>query len=118
MNTHKIVQLLILFVICNFCNKHFQVLGRYHWRCRAKVKEDVNESNYHHGDESNADTNLPINSGQRNQSNTETIQCACGNKSKGLRGIKKNPRDLAELSGDLTKNYCQSYKTSRLRKPT
>ena len=67
MNNCKIVQLLILFVICNFCNKHFQVLGRHQWRCRAKVKEDVNESNYHRGDENNVDTNLPINSGQRNQ---------------------------------------------------
>ena len=57
-----------------------------------KVKEDVNESNYHHGDESNADTNLPITSGQINQSNTEMIQCACGNKLKRLRGIKKHQR--------------------------
>ena len=44
MNTRKIVQLLILFMICNFCSKHFQVLGRHQWRCRAKVKEDVNEA--------------------------------------------------------------------------
>ena len=64
MNTCKKVQLLILFVICNFCNKHFQVLGRHQWRCRAKVKEDaweeVNESNHRHGDESNADRGMAI----------------------------------------------------------
>ena len=99
MNTRKIVQLLILFVICDFCNKHLQVLGRPQWRCRVKVKEDVNESNYHHGDESNADTNLPVNSGQRNQSNTEMIQCACGNKFKGLRWIKKHQRSCRVIRG-------------------
>ena len=87
-------------MICNFCNKHFQVLGRHQWRCRAKVKEDVNESNYRHGDESiNADTDFPINSGQRNQSNTEMIQCACGNKFKGLRGIKKHRRSCRVIRG-------------------
>ena len=100
MNTRKIVQLLILFVIRNFCNKHFQVLGRHQWRCRGKVKEDVNESNYRHGDESiDGDTDLPINSGQRNQSNTEMIQCACGNKFKGLRGIKKHQRSCRVIRG-------------------
>ena len=99
MNTREIVQLLILFVICNFCSKHFQVLGRHQWRCRAKVKEDVNENNYHRGDESNADTNLPINSGQRNQSSTEMIQCACGNKFKGLRRIKKHQRSCRVIRG-------------------
>ena len=103
MNTRKIVQLLILFVICNFCNKHFQVLGRHQWRCRAKVNENVNEnvneSSYHRGDESNADTNLPINSGQRSQSNTEMIQCPCGNKLKGLRGIKKHQRSCRVFRG-------------------
>ena len=44
MNTRKIVQLLILFVICNFCNQHFQAIGRHQWRCRVKVKKDVNEA--------------------------------------------------------------------------
>ena len=85
------------------------------------ISGDVNESNYHHGDESNADTNLPINSGQRNQSNTKMIQCACGNKFKGLRGIKKHQRSCRiirgldkELLSESSYNYTVRFIASTL----
>jgi hypothetical protein len=100
---------------CPYCNVDYNTLGRHTWRCKARVTssdtglvtETVTPAN------SNDDTTagpssthnpstLPLDSGN---SFADTIQCMCGKKCKGKRGLKAHQRSCATFRALVNKDY-------------
>ena len=65
---------LTLFIVCSFCGKDFQSLGRHSWRCKKKCStpDEVSDP------------------GQVCQQNM--VKCSCGKECKGVKGLKMHQR--------------------------
>ena len=95
--------LLPVLVICQFCNIDFTSIGRHQWRCKRKLNQGE-------GEQSNG-TNMPFRNSHRNSVyeritlrqrtpvNENHIQCCCGKKCKGLRGLKSHHRSCCTIRG-------------------
>eukprot|EP00112_Aurelia_sp_Birch-Aquarium-sp1_P024109 Seg7463.3 transcript_id=Seg7463.3/GoldUCD/mRNA.D3Y31 product="hypothetical protein" protein_id=Seg7463.3/GoldUCD/D3Y31 len=98
--------LLVFFGICKFCGDEFKVVGRHEWRCLGRnIEENTTTQS---SQASRGNEFIPSTQDEHDRCNTDEIECACGRKCKGLRGIKRHQRscrvikDLSEhLSRDL-----------------
>jgi hypothetical protein len=98
---------LIVLVVCSYCHVDFKSIGRHAWRCKEKlnIRKRVNERN----EEptlidrcSVQETHDPDEAVLRNQgriSNVDHVQCCCGKKCKGLRGLKTHQRSCRFVKG-------------------
>ena len=88
-----------IFVICSFCGKEFQSLGRHSWRCKEKLKDsEKDQSNHSKGSRkgkmsnNNEDDCVASN-------NCLQVECSCGKICNGLRGLKMHQRSCRVIQG-------------------
>ena len=84
--------MLAFFVVCAFCGKEFQSLGRHSWRCKKRFDSNVNGPN---GAINIALIDTGIDSNSRSQ-----LKCCCGKVCKNMRGLK-----LHQRSCRITKDF-------------
>ena len=93
--------MLAFFVVCAFCGKEFQSLGRLSWRCKKRLDKNVNGPS--------GAINIPlIESGKESNSRSQ-LMCSCGKVCRNMRGIKLHQRrfrvskdfDDTELSEEI-----------------
>ena len=84
--------MLAFFVVCAFCGKEFQSLGRHSWRCKKRSDSNVNGPN---GAINIALIDTGIDSNSRSQ-----LKCCCGKVCKNMRGLK-----LHQRSCRITKDF-------------
>ena len=105
----SLIGLLLVFVICSFCGKNFESIGRHQWRCKEKINyvEEIFDTSAVIG-------SMPvINSSTFNPAKRSGIKCCCGKICKGARGLKRHQRSCrvilgsnSELCSDLNENTC------------
>lgn len=96
---------LALFGICNFCGDEFMVVGRHEWRCRSKnIEENVSTTS---SQASRVNEFIPRRHDDNDICDTGDIECACGRKCKGLRGIKRHQRSCRVIKG-LSENLSRA----------
>ena len=78
---------------CSWCGEDFVSLGRHAWRCKSKLNRNNGGGEYVNFAD---DDTLPI-------VNSHTVECSCGKKCKGMRGLKMHQRSCRVLQG-LTDN--------------
>ena len=95
--------LVAVLFICQFCNIYFTSIGRHQWRYKSKL-------NHCEGEQSNG-TNISFRNSERNSAyerirlrqrtpvNENHVQCCCGKKCKGLRGLKSHQRSCCTIRG-------------------
>ena len=89
--------LLAFFGICKFCGDEFKVVGRHEWRCRSKnIEENVTTQS---SQASRVNEFIPSTHDDHGRCDTGEIECACGQKFKGLRGIKRHQRSCKVIKG-------------------
>ena len=73
-------------IICGFCGKEFESLGRHSWRCKSKVgNERESTLNVNPAMEMPTQMCLPVKS-------CKAVKCCCGKVCKGARGLKMHQR--------------------------
>ena len=71
---------LALFIVCSFCGKDFQSLGRHSWRCKKKCS-------------SPDEVSIPTLQDDPNKvCQQNMVKCSCGKECKGVKGLKMNQR--------------------------
>ena len=103
----SLLGLFLVFVICSFCGKNFESIGRHQWRCKEKINyvEEISDTSAVIG-------SMPvINSSPSNSARRSGIKCCCGKICKGARGLKMHQRSCrvihglnSELRSDLDEN--------------
>ena len=90
-------------VICQLCNIDFTSIGRHQWRYKSKLNQGE-------GEQSNG-ANMPFRNSERNSVyeritlrqrtpvNENHVQCCCGKKCKGLRGLKSHQGSCRTIRG-------------------
>ena len=96
MNKVTINGLLVLFVICSFCKKDFEVLNRHSWRCKEKLKHQRNEDN--HGNDIVSISFDTVNLDRNKIVNNDCHKCICGKKCKGLRDLRVHQRSCRAIT--------------------
>ena len=76
MNKVTTISLLAVFVICSFYQKDFEILNRYSWRCKEKLKHQRNEDN--HGNHSVSNNCNTVNLVRNEIVNNDCPKCICG----------------------------------------
>ena len=96
MKTLKILILLCIGVICNFCEKDFISINRHTWRCKSRISRNEGD---HYGDvRREAIEVLPVEN-INVISNSNELKCSCGKKCKGLRGLRSHQRSCKAIKG-------------------
>ena len=98
---------LSVLVVCSYCNVDFKSIGRHVWRCKAKLngRQSVNERNEEptlidQGATQDAiDLNEAVLRNHGRISNADHTHCCCGQKCKGLRGLKAHQRSCRFVKG-------------------
>ena len=72
-----------MFVVCSYCGKDFESIGRHRWRCKKRLDNSTGP-------------NGCINTTQERDSGVkavcEIIKCSCGKECKGVKGLKMHQR--------------------------
>ena len=90
-----LISLLLICVICSFCGKNFESLGRHEWRCKRKIHHVENIEN-----ETTLLGRMPvITSPGVGTPKRSGIKCCCGKVCKGARGLKMHQRSCRVISG-------------------
>ena len=79
-----VIILFLAFTVCEFCGKDFESLNRHKCKCKSITTANNNAS-------SNNIVNPEI-INNRSISSVEHISCSCGNRCKGLCGLKTHQR--------------------------
>ena len=96
MKTLKIIILLCIGVICNFCEKDFISINRHTWRCKSRISRNEGD---HYGDvRREAIEVLPVEN-INVITNSNELKCSCGKKCKGLRGLRSHQRSCKAIKG-------------------
>ena len=91
----SIVILFTILVVCNYCGQDFKVLNRDSRRCKSKSKSFTpNDGDNSRNDLPNEATGVESN----DSCNSDIVQCICGKRCKGLRGLKAHQRSCRSLS--------------------
>ena len=103
------MSMLLVFVVCQFCEKDFVSIGRHSWRCKQRIHQGndgvVNESLVQQAPLTNCPkVIIPTRS---------ALKCCCGKVCKGQRGLKMHQRSCrlihdmdSELQQDIVdQNY-------------
>ncbi len=91
----SLISLLLVCVICSFCGKNFESLGRHEWRCKRKIHHVENIEN-----ETTLLGRMPvITSPGVGTPKRSGIKCCCGKVCKGARGLKMHQRSCRVISG-------------------
>ena len=78
----------LVLVVCSFCVKDFDTLGRHSWRCKQRVHHAEQDSSA--GDTANRTP--VINSPNVIIPSRNAVKCCCGKIRKGARGLKMHQR--------------------------
>ena len=76
----RLVWTFALFIVCSFCGKDFQSLGRHSWRCKKKCSAPGDVSIQMLQDDSDQVCKQIV------------VKCSCGKECKGVRGLKMHQR--------------------------
>ena len=86
-------------IICGFCGKEFESLGRHSWRCKSKVENERESTiNVNPVMEMSTQMRLPVKS-------CKAIKCCCGKVCKGAPVISKCTSEAVESLTTLKTNY-------------
>ena len=96
-------------IICSYCKVDFKSIGRHSWRCKERIRVNVNDRRDDSslvettGNTNSARSSVGINeAATRNQvriSNVDHVECCCGKKCKGVRGLKAHQRSCRFIKG-------------------
>ena len=92
-------------IICGFCGKEFESLGRHSWRCKSKVGNE-RESTVNVNPVMEMPTQLPL-----PVKSCKAIKCCCGKVCKGARGIKMHQRScrvIDDLEDELQQQMTEA----------
>ena len=92
-------------IICGFCGKEFESLGRHSWRCKSKVgNERESTLNVNPAMEMPTQMCLPVKS-------CKAVKCCCGKVCKGARGLKMHQRScrvIDDLEDELQQQMSEA----------
>ena len=92
-------------IICGFCGKEFESLGRHSWRCKSKVgNERESTLNVNPAMEMPTQMCLPVKS-------CKAVKCCCGKVRKGARGLKMHQRScriIDDLEDELQQQMTEA----------
>ena len=89
----SLLALSVISIVCTWCGKDFVSLGRHTWRCRSKINpEDINNNRSSSNKTLGKTTTQPV-------LQVNEIQCSCGKKCKGHRGLKTHQRSCRVIRG-------------------
>ena len=92
-------------IICGFCGKEFESLGRHSWRCKSKVgNERESTLNVNPAMEMPTQMCLPVKS-------CKAVKCCCGKVCKGARGLKMHQRScriIDDLEDELQQQITEA----------
>ena len=89
----SLLALLVISIVCTWSGKDFVSLGRRIWRCRSKINpEDINNTRSSSNKTLGKTTTQPV-------LQVNEIQCSCGKKCKGHRGLKAHQRSCRVIRG-------------------
>ena len=92
-------------IICGFCGKEFESLGRHSWRCKSKVgNERESTLNVNPAMEMPTQMCLPAKS-------CKAVKCCCGKVCKGARGLKMHQRScriIDDLEDELQQQMTEA----------
>ena len=89
----SLLALLVISIVCTWCGKDFVSLGQHTWRCRSKINpEDINSTRSSSNKTLGKTTTQPV-------LQVNEIQCSCGKKCKGHRGLKAHQRSCRVIRG-------------------
>ena len=92
-------------IICGFCGKEFESLGRHSWRCKSKVgNERESTLNVNPAMEMPTQMCLPVKS-------CKAVKCCCGKVCKGARGLKMHQRScriIDDLEDELQQQMTEA----------
>ena len=95
--------LVAVLVICQFCNIDFTNIRRHQWWCKSKLNQGEGEqsdgTNMLFGNSKRNSVYKRITLRQRTPVNENHVQCCCGKKCKGLRGLKSHQRSCHTIRG-------------------
>ena len=86
---------IIICVVCQFCQKDFEVLGRHAWRCKERNQRDEIVSNDNLSNPSLEQADLQ----NCSPTNSKTIRCVCGKVVKTYGGLKRHQRSCRAITG-------------------
>ena len=92
MTKSAIVALVAILAICNFCNEEFLSLGRHTWRCKQRPVASAGANRMQ------PCATLPIIERASTQKNADYVNCVCGKRCKGLRGLKSHLRSCKSVN--------------------
>ena len=92
-------------IICGFCGKEFESLGRHSWRCKSKVENERESTlNVNPAMEMPTQMCLPVKS-------CKAVKCCCGKVCKGARGLKMHQRScriIDDLEDELQQQMTEA----------
>ena len=89
----SLLALLVISIVCTWCSKDFISLGQHTWRCRGKINpEDINNNRSSSNKTLRKAVTQPV-------LQVNEIQCSCGKKCKGHRGLKAHQRSRRAIRG-------------------
>ena len=94
---------LYIFVICSFCKENFEDLNRHSWKCKENLKHQRNKGN--HGNDSFSNNFDTVNLDHNKTLNNDCHKCNCGEKSKGLCGLKVHQRSCRAITSLSSSNF-------------
>ena len=103
--TRASVLALFATLICGFCGKEFESLGRHSWRCKSKVEYEQEPTvNANPTMEMPTQKCLPVKS-------CKAVKCCCGKVCKGARGLKMHQRScrvIDDLEDELQQQMTEA----------
>ena len=90
----SLIGLLLVCVICSFCGKNFESLGRHEWRCKQKIHHANNAENRTLRGRMPVISSPAVGTPKRGG-----IKCCCGKVCIGDRGLKMHQRSCRIISG-------------------
>ena len=91
----KLLCILSVLVVCEFCGNEFQSLGRHIWRCKSRAENPPNQQNNEapQAPPEVAANNFEIPVEQPAAGhNTTDVHCTCGKICRGIRGLRMHQR--------------------------
>ena len=89
----RYIWMLAIYIICTYCRKDFQSLGRHSWHCKEKVNTCRPKQAINVIQESDSQSSV----------DTQLLQCIYGKEYKGVKGFKMHQR-LCRVIEDMIHN--------------
>ena len=101
----SVLALFATLMICGFCGKEFESLGRHSWRCKSKVEYEQEPTV-----NANPTMEMPIQECLLVKS-CKAVKCCCGKVCKGARGLKMHQRScrvIDDLEDELQQQMTEA----------